>query len=135
MKTSGATRATVLIIEDEALVGLYLAEMVEDLGFAVAGPVETAAAALALVDEQPVEIALIDVGLKGDRDGIHAAKQLRERLPLALIFLSGHSDMRDDPRLSELGPVCFLIKPFNPSELEQALRDAFEGSAGRIAES
>lgn len=58
---------TILIVEDEPIVGLNLAFTVEDLGGKVAGPITTVAEAVALIDQIAASGAILDARL-ADRD-------------------------------------------------------------------
>ena len=64
------TGATVLIVEDEALVALDLALVLRDLGCVVLGPAADSLQALALLRQQRPDAVLLDLGL---RDGFALA--------------------------------------------------------------
>jgi len=68
---------TILIVEDEALVALALAEAVEDLEGRAVGPVATVTEALALLEHEQVAAAILDANLR-DRDVTPLAMQLIE---------------------------------------------------------
>ena len=56
-------RALILIAEDEPFIALDLALAIEDVGGTVVGPAATVEEALALIDGQTVEAAILDVNL------------------------------------------------------------------------
>ena len=74
MSTSAKLR--VLIAEDEVLVSMFLADLVEDAGFEVVGVARTAPDAVALAQQHRPDIALMDANLKGGASGIDAAEVL-----------------------------------------------------------
>jgi CheY-like chemotaxis protein len=53
----------VLVVEDEALVSLMLEDVLESAGAVVIGPAGTAAEALALLEQEPVDCAVLDIQL------------------------------------------------------------------------
>ncbi len=59
--------APVLIVEDEILIGLELADAVIDLGGLAVGPVATVAEALVIIENYPIAAAILDANLE-DRD-------------------------------------------------------------------
>jgi DNA-binding response OmpR family regulator len=106
-----------LLAEDQALIGMALEAYLEDAGYDVAGPFATSAAALASLETQPPQVAIIDYKL---RDGcclklVHA---LRDSGVPFLVY-SGL------PRLPEQSPefdgVPWLEKPTDRPELLMAL--------------
>jgi CheY-like chemotaxis protein len=110
------TGATVLIVEDEALVALDLALVLRDLGCVVLGPAADSAQALALVRQQRPDAVLLDLGL---RDGFALA--LVEALSAAdvrYILTTGYDCEQLEPALRH---APRLGKPFGQEELRQAL--------------
>ena len=71
----------ILIVEDEALIAMALADGLEDAGHEVVGPAATIAEALALCDEAPPppELAVLDINLRDGSSGVDVARALLER--------------------------------------------------------
>src|SRR3546814_3319565 len=95
--------AGVLIVEDEALVALFLEDTLDTLGYRCCGVADNAEEAVSLAQARRPALALVDVGLRGDRDGIALAADLTE-LGIAVVFLTGASDLetRSEEHTSEL---------------------------------
>lgn len=115
----------VLVIEDEPIIGIYLQDLLSDLGVEVCGLAASGRAALALAAEHRPRVALVDIGLDGELDGIAVAQAMAERHGTAIVFLSGDAEAEHDPRVTALTPIAFLVKPYFPDELEAALTRAF----------
>jgi CheY-like chemotaxis protein len=110
------TGATVLIVEDEALVALDLALVLRDLGCVVLGLAADSAQALALLRQQRPDAVLLDLGL---RDGFALA--LVEALAAAdvrYVLTTGYDCELLEPALRH---APRLGKPFGQEELRQAL--------------
>ena len=60
----------VLIVEDEALIAMALADSLEDAGHEVVGPAATMAEALALCEGAPPELAVLDINLRDGSNGV-----------------------------------------------------------------
>lgn len=120
----------VLIVEDEALVALYTAELLEDAGHVVVGMAATGASALATALQDPPVLALVDVRLPGGMDGIEVATELRRRFGTQIIFVSGTLDSATLERANPLQPYACLQKPVRPNELLAVVAGALKGAAG-----
>lgn len=108
-----------LIVEDEFLIRMTLAEVLTDDGYEVieAANADEALAALARYDD--ILVMLTDIQLPGSLDGKAVAAKARERRPdLPVIFMSG----RPDPTAGN-GPLDLHInKPYLPSTIAAAVR-------------
>ena len=63
------------------------------------------------------DLILMDIRLNGDTDGIEAAKQIRNHRPAPVIFITANTDDTAMRRASELGPLEYLSKPLDVTEL------------------
>jgi two-component system, response regulator PdtaR len=119
----GAT-ASILIVEDEALIASYIQEVLEESGFTVAGVASSGPEAISLVSAVQPDLALVDIKLAGPMDGIEVAAVLRTRFNIHSIFLSGIADPDTMERAQHVAPLGFLEKPFRPSQVFNALERA-----------
>lgn len=108
-----------LIVEDEFLIRMTLAEVLTDDGFEVleAGDADEALATLAR--EPELAIMLTDIQLPGSLDGRELAVRARQTRPdLPVIFMSG----RPDPGGSNSALDLHVNKPYLPSTMSAAVR-------------
>jgi CheY-like chemotaxis protein len=122
--------ATVLVVEDEALIALDLKATLEEAGYNVLGPANSPAAAISLIDSSAPDVALLDVNL-GRTDVFGVADRLTNG-NTALIFLTGHTAQRLPPRHRH-DPL--ISKPYLPNMVLDAVENALTGepSAGNNA--
>ena len=118
--------ASILIVEDEALVAAYIKEVLSESGFRVAGVAASGPEALALAADNRPRLALVDIRLTGPIDGIELACQLREKFAVPAIFLSGLIDAHTTERARAAHPLGFLPKPFLPSQVFNAIQRALD---------
>lgn len=111
----------ILIVEDEAVVALANAELVARFGYEVVGPVESCEEALEAAEAAEPAMALVDIRIRGDVDGIETATRLRNRFGCAILFVTGQSDRTTRERAESSGPAGYLHKPFTPDQLRQAI--------------
>jgi CheY-like chemotaxis protein len=124
------TTPKILVVEDEALIGLMLQKELSRAGYEVAGPVASAAAALEQVASNRPDLVLMDIRLAGEDDGIYAAGQIMATAPAAgapaIIFMSGFADSATEARAMALKPVAYLIKPITIRNLKPIIAQLFQ---------
>ncbi len=111
------SKANILIVEDEKIVALDIQNTLENNGFMVTGQADRGEEAIEKAGELHPDLVLMDIGLKGEMDGIEAAIQIRAQFDLPVIFLTAYSNptVIDRARLAE--PFAYIIKPFEEREL------------------
>lgn len=115
----------VLVVEDEALVAMFLTDVLEDLHYEVCGVAASAADALTIAERERPALALVDINLAGAEDGIATACTLRERFSVGSIFMSGATDPELMERAERAQPHGFLHKPYDADQLKGALEAVF----------
>lgn len=113
----------VLVVEDEFLIADMLAEMVVDMGYEVCGIADTAALAVELALQACPMAILMDVRLKGTKDGIDAALEIRKSIDCPVIFVTGSQEPATVTRIKQDHPAAVLFKPVDFRLLESAIRN------------
>lgn len=122
-RTKPVGAARVLVVEDEKSLRELLIRAVTEWGFS-ATPASSGELASRLNDQQPFDIAILDLSLPG-MDGIETLSRLRQQSPkIQGIILTGSATVPAAKAAIHLGVVEFLTKPCNRGELEQALERA-----------
>lgn len=119
----GRADTKILVAEDDPLVRLFFEDMLEDMGFRSVVVAADRDEALRLAAEQRPQIAILDVNLRGQREGILLGQNLAQS-GVPLIFVSGYADIAADPEVVALQPLAVMPKPCLPSELEAVLVEA-----------
>jgi CheY-like chemotaxis protein len=115
-------KPVVLVIEDEALVRMFIIDQLQDLGFEVIDAGSAAEGLRAARGHQQVDVAIVDRGLP-DRDGMEVVAELRTQLPsLPVIVASGYGDLPDHAALRNDPHIRFMSKPYDIDGLTKALR-------------
>ncbi len=110
-----------MIVEDEFLIRLTLAEALVDEGFEVIEAATGDEALVALRDNPGIALLLTDIQLPGQLDGVALARAARKHLPqISVIFMTGRPDSLSRSATSP-GDV-FIAKPYLPSEVCAAAR-------------
>jgi signal transduction histidine kinase len=111
------TPATLLIVEDEAVVAADLEARLKRNGYAVCGVTASGEEALLLARQHRPDLALMDIRLQGAMDGIQTAEVLRQELDVPVIYLTANSDATMLRRAKVSAPYSYLLKPFEEREL------------------
>lgn len=107
----------ILITEDEMIVALDLERRLKKLGFdcSLASSGEQA---IALAAEYKPDIALMDICLQGEMDGVTAASRIQIQNEIPIIYLTANADEHTLKRAEITHPASYLLKPFKERELQ-----------------
>lgn len=118
---------TVLVIEDEAVVALFLTDVLEELNCQVCAVAPSGREALDLAAKHRPDLAMVDVRLKGDLDGVETALQLHDQFGIRSVLLSGDPEALRTAQSRGVEPIAVLTKPYTPDQLRKILNQAFSG--------
>ena len=116
--------AKILIVEDEELTSLDMKAIVEDMGIAVTGVAHSVDEALASIAAERPHLVLLDISLAGEFEGVELARTIDRRWRIPVLFISGHLGDKAVKGLDELNPLGFIVKPFYPINLREAVESA-----------
>jgi diguanylate cyclase (GGDEF)-like protein len=133
MEEDYATPASILLVEDEGIVAHDLQETLTRLGYRVTGIASEGVQAVRMAQELEPQLVVMDVGLRGEIDGIQAARLIQERSSVPVIFLTGHSDPDTLQRAVLTGPLGYIVKPFQEIELRCAIEVAMHKHRADVA--
>ena len=112
------TTLKIYIVEDEPLIAETIKTIIEEGGHDVIGESDNAKEALFDIEQLKPDLALIDVMLEGDLDGIELANHLQSKISeLPFIFLTSLSDPQTLERVKTTNASGFIVKPFNENTL------------------
>jgi len=113
----------VLAVEDESLVAMWLEDLLTDLGCLVVGPANTINAALALLDQQPVDAAVLDINIAGEK--VFPVADRLTALNVPFVFATGYGlSGVQEPHAHR--PV--IQKPYTTGTLQRALESVVVSS-------
>ncbi len=116
----------ILIVEDETFIGMCVGKMLAREGFTVQRIVSTGEEAIASARKEPPSLILMDVMLAGDLDGAQTAEAIRVAAgDIPIIFMTGYPREVVMKRLKNVTPSGFLLKPFDPTDLVNAILAVF----------
>ncbi len=115
---------SILIVEDEVLIGKHLAICLEDEGYRVHGIVSSFEEATTQLKKELPSLVLLDINLGGLLDGIDLAGELRHQYQVPFIFITSNTDARTVSRAKLTEPAGFIVKPFQANDLRPSIEIA-----------
>jgi PAS domain S-box-containing protein len=114
----------VLIVEDEGLIAEELCERLSRLGMSVVATVDSADAAVRSAVQMRPDLVLMDIRIRGDRDGVEAAAEISRTVDVPIVYLTAHSDRATLDRAKRTAPFGYVVKPFQERDLLVAIEMA-----------
>ena len=114
----------ILVVDDEFLIAEGLCMQVEDMGILVCGTAATADDAIALTQQHRPAIVLMDMRLRGDKDGVDAALAIHHTVGSKVIFITGSKEPATMARIQMDHPSAVLFKPVSDQQLKAAILEA-----------
>jgi PAS domain S-box-containing protein len=110
-------KATILVVEDEAITAMNLQLRLQHMGYDVPDIVAKGEDAIDKAREIRPDLLLMDIILAGQIDGIEAARQIRLTNDIPVIYLSAYTDNMLSERAKHTEPFGYLSKPLIDSDL------------------
>ncbi len=116
------TKQKILIVEDEIIIAMDLRSKLENLGFSVTEIVSNSDDALLSAEKAQPDLVLMDIRIKGKKDGIETAILLKEKFNIPVVYLTAFIDDETIERARFSAPEDYLIKPIEDKELEISIK-------------
>jgi two-component system, response regulator PdtaR len=114
----------ILVIEDQAIIRLDLMNNLETLGYVIVGSSSYGDDAIKKAELLRPDLVLMDIGLKGNVDGIEAADYIRRNFSIPIIFVTASFDPKTHKRARAAEPIGFISKPFDQEVLNNTIETA-----------
>lgn len=126
---SAPYRHSVLIVEDERIFAKDLQQTLADMGYDAFAIAASADDAIVRASERCPDLVLMDIRIKGSRDGVDTAALLREQFGVPIVYLTAHADDATIERAKRTEPYGYLMKPVKSVELRSAIEVAIHRHA------
>ena len=107
----------ILVVEDESSVAAYIVELLETLGYKASTVVRTGEEAIRVAAKSRPALALIDITLKGDLDGVETGERIHNRFNMPVVYLTdrANEDLLKRAKITE--PFGYVLKPVEERRL------------------
>ena len=114
-------KTKILIVEDEMIIAANISLQLTTLGYEVTGIMPRGEDALLHIEDNPPDILLLDINLKGKLDGIETAETMQKTHNIPVIYLTANIDDAHFDRAKKTHPYGFISKPFKKLDLQRAI--------------
>ena len=117
---------TIMVVEDDPVTAADLVDVLVEAGHGVVGPFSDPAAAVTAAGLHVIDLALVDINLIGDGDGVALARALKDTWGVPVMFLSG--DVAAAARHARLA-TALVLKPYGRRDVLAAIARAVDSGA------
>ena len=117
-------KRSILIVEDERIVGEDMREALLHFGYDVPAIAITGEAAIREAGEHRPDLILMDIFLAGPMNGIEAAEKIGPMYDIPIIFLTAFADAQIVERAKTTAPYGYILKPYDERELRTSIEIA-----------
>jgi DNA-binding LytR/AlgR family response regulator len=114
----------ILIIEDDVEIAESLAEMLEILGHNVTASADSYDSAIKSLEKETIDLALVDIQLKGEKTGIDVAERLANDFKVPYIFTTAYADGETITKASQHSPYGYIVKPYGMKDINAGIEIA-----------
>ncbi|MFK7952330.1 MAG: LytR/AlgR family response regulator transcription factor [Ekhidna sp.] len=125
-------RLQIYVVEDEAITRATIKSYLKKANYELIGSADEAEKAWLEIQNLKVDLAILDINLIGDKDGIWLAGKLQESGLVPFIFLTAYGDKQTIDAALSVKPNGYLVKPFEEAELYTAIRIGINSFANQI---
>ncbi|MGF1481966.1 MAG: diguanylate cyclase domain-containing protein [Cyanophyceae cyanobacterium] len=115
--------AKILVVEDESIVAQDLQATLEYMGYSVPETADCGEEAIAKAADLKPDLALIDIRLIGEMDGIAAAERIGQ-FDIPVVYLTAYADEETLARAKVTQPLGYLLKPVEARDLRATIEMA-----------
>ncbi len=120
----GKIKSKILIVEDEVIIAMEIADRLGSMGYEVLRIVANGNDAINVALQEKPDLILMDIMIQGDIDGIETATKIKSVSNIPVIYLTANADEATLQRAKVSDAFGYLIKPFEERELSTTIEMA-----------
>lgn len=111
----------ILIVEDEVITAVEIQESLQKYGYVIPAVASSGEEAVNIIDNVQPDLILMDIVLKGEMDGIEAARFISEKNEIPVVFLTAYADVDTFNRAKSIAPYGYIKKPYEENNLRMTV--------------
>lgn len=115
----------ILVVEDQFVIAYDIKQVLEIQGYEVIINVSCMEDALNILDTLNIDLALIDIGLKGKCTGLDLGDYINHTYKIPFIYITSYHDNRTLSDIVKTHPAGFIVKPYKSLDIITAVEIAF----------
>jgi len=113
----------ILVVEDESVIALDISYTLKSLGYKVSGVVSSGEESIQEVSKVLPDLVLMDIKLKGELNGLEAAKKIYECFRIPIVYLTAYRDKKTIKRMEKYKYFGYVEKPFGEKKLKNTIEE------------
>ena len=118
------SKARILVVEDEVIIAMEIENSLLNLGYEVISVVDNGDKAIQKAEEDKPDLIIMDIRIKGDKDGIETAEVIRNNFEIPVVFSTAYLDESRIERAKITMPFGYILKPLQERDLKITLEMA-----------
>ena len=114
----------ILIVEDEHIVAMGIKRMLKNMGYTPVGIASSGEDAISKAESTFPDLVLMDIMLKGETNGIEAAKEIKALFGIPVVYLTACSESKIVGHAWKTEPSGYIVKPFDEKDLQKSINVA-----------
>ncbi len=115
------SKIRIIIVEDEFIIAASLECILKNMGYEVCGKFTSGEETIKNFMQIKPDLALLDINLEGNMDGIETGQWIKNRLDIPIIYTTGYPDQDLRNRANLTKPAGYFLKPVNNTLLKQTI--------------
>ena len=124
------TKIKILIVEDEPLIAEDIRDLLTQVNYHVVGVAYNKEDAISLLQTTFPDIALLDINLGNNTDGITIAETINEKYNIPFLYLTSYSSKLILDKVKHTFPMGYIVKPFDEADLFTGVEIALSNFQG-----
>lgn len=120
------SKEKIMIVEDEVITAMSMQSKLNRMGYETCKLVSSGEDAIKNVEHEKPDLVLMDIILDGEINGIEAAREIRTRYGIPIIFVTGCEDIGAKELAEDIEHFGYLIKPVKLNDLKSAVEMALQ---------
>lgn len=114
----------ILVVEDDAIAKLTLTTFLQNFGYDKPYTADNAMDAYDIVKKNHIDLILMDIFIRGDKDGIELAHEINKFADIPIIYTTASTDPKTFERAKRTEPYAFITKPYDDRLLKNMIETA-----------
>ena len=123
-----ASKIKILVVEDEGVIAMNVKMALMRNGYEVLPIAMSAETALIMTAQYHPDLVLMDIRIRGDKDGIDTATLMSEHYNIPIIYTTAHYDEDTVQRAKKTEHAGYLIKPYREKNLIEMIESSVGGN-------
>lgn len=114
----------ILVVEDDAIAKLTLIQFLQNFGYDKPFTADNALDAYDIVKKNHIDLILMDIFIRGNKDGIELAHEINKFSEIPIIYTTASTDAKTFERAKQTEPYAFITKPYDDRLLKNTIEMA-----------